>query len=201
MTSHDPSIPKGTCHCGCGQIPPLAKQNHTKRKMVKGQPQKFCLGHVAFLKQVTFENAPDQRKCKGCGKIKPKEDFSLVNKKRPIRYPYCRQCAVENHRRLPLEYQLLHNAKRRAKKKGVPFNLKRTDLVIPECCPILGMPMERHRGSMGRNSFTVDEIIPGIGYVPGNVQVISFRANAMKQDADANELLTFANWIYRTYKQ
>jgi hypothetical protein len=200
MTPHNQSIPVGLCQCGCGQVPPIAKQNHTKRNMRVGEPQRFILGHVGYLKRLSFETTPATRRCKKCGEIKPKESFGLVNKKFPTQYPYCKQCCVENHRQLPLEYQLFHNAKRRAKKKGVPFSLKRSDLDIPEICPILGMPMKRNRDAIGRNSYTVDEIVPGLGYVPGNVQVISFRANAMKQDANSEELLRFADWVYRMYK-
>jgi hypothetical protein len=67
-------------------------------------------------------------------------------------------------------------------------------------CPVLGIPLKRNTGPVGRNSYTVDQIIPGIGYVLGNIQVISFRANAMKQDASPEELIRFADWVYRTYR-
>jgi hypothetical protein len=41
----------------------------------------------------------------------------------------------------------------------------------------------------------LDRVIPELGYVPGNVAVISLRANTMKQDATAAELRVLADWI------
>jgi hypothetical protein len=37
--------PTGLCQCGCGEPAPLAKANHARRGVVKGQPQRFIKGH------------------------------------------------------------------------------------------------------------------------------------------------------------
>ena len=38
-----------------------------------------------------------------------------------------------------------------------------------------------------------------LGYVRGNVTVMSMKANIMKGDATPEELLQFAEWVLRTY--
>lgn len=43
---------------------------------------------------------------------------------------------------------------------------------------------------LGPESPTLDKIIPALGYVPGNVWVISHRANTIKSDASLEELKT-----------
>jgi hypothetical protein len=41
----------------------------------------------------------------------------------------------------------------------------------------------------------VDRINPALGYVPGNIAVISWRANNLKRDAAAAELRRIADWM------
>lgn len=46
MTDHTTNeIPYGYCHCGCGQLAPLAKRNRIARGQVKGEPIRFIHGH------------------------------------------------------------------------------------------------------------------------------------------------------------
>jgi hypothetical protein len=87
------------------------------------------------------------------------------------------------------EYCLWLKAKRRARDKEVPFNITLDDIVIPTHCPLLGIPLildVKHNP----NSPSVDEVVPGLGYVPGNFQIISWRANTIKNDATLEELQT-----------
>lgn len=85
---------------------------------------------------------------------------------------------------------MLDAAKARAKRHGVPFSLERSDIIIPDVCPILGLPLKSNKGGgvFTPNSPTLDRICPKKGYVPGNVRVISFRANLLKSDATADEV-------------
>lgn len=75
--------------------------------------------------------------------------------------------------------QLLQQAKYRAKKFARDFNLTEDDITIPEICPVLGTPM---------TSPSLDRKDNALGYVRGNVFVISLRANTLKNDANIAEL-------------
>ena len=89
-------------------------------------------------------------------------------------------------------YILWNAAKQRAKKSGVAFEIGREDVVIPQACPILGIELNTtERARMAPSSPSLDRIDPAKGYVPGNVWVISWRANRMKCDASPEELRAF----------
>jgi len=92
---------------------------------------------------------------------------------------------------------LYWKAKERANKYELPFDLTLDDLIIPDNCPVLGIPLFKNLGnkSPGPNSPTVDRIVPELGYVRGNIQIISFKANTMKNNASIEELLKFADWV------
>lgn len=47
---------------------------------------------------------------------------------------------------------------------------------------------------------SVDRINPHLGYVPGNVQVISYKANSMKRNCTMEELLMFAETVLSKHK-
>lgn len=96
----------------------------------------------------------------------------------------------------------LRQAEKRAKDKGLNFNLTMEDLVLTEKCPILGIPLLQVKDDNYnlRNAPSLDKIIPHLGYVKGNVQIISNKANTMKNDASIDELLLFAEWVIRTFK-
>ncbi len=89
----------------------------------------------------------------------------------------------------PVGY-LLQHAEARARQKGIPFDLAREDLVMPDLCPVLGLPFEWGTGQMGwRNmrSPSLDRIKPQLGYVRGNVRIISNRANHLKSNGTISE--------------
>lgn len=95
------------------------------------------------------------------------------------------------------EQVLYSSARERAKKKKIPFNITREDIVIPEYCPILDVKLKIKVGSHGGGPFSpsLDRIVPELGYVKGNVRVISLLANNMKSNANNEQLLQFAKWI------
>jgi len=79
-------------------------------------------------------------------------------------------------------------AKRRAKRDNIDFTILVGDIVIPTICPVLNIPLVKNRGKCSFNSASVDRINPKLGYVKGNIMVISFKANLMKNDASFEEI-------------
>lgn len=87
--------------------------------------------------------------------------------------------------------RILSRVKSRAKTSGIPFDLTVDDIVVPEKCPVLGLTLREQvgEGSGFHNaSPSLDRIIPALGYVRGNVRVISARANLLKNNATSAEL-------------
>jgi hypothetical protein len=96
------------------------------------------------------------------------------------------------------EYALWNGARKRAIKKHLPFSIKPADVPkIPLVCPILGIVLKKGVGKPGSiaSSPTLDRIVPNKGYVPGNIQVISQRANVIKNDATPEEVMKVAEWM------
>ena len=96
---------------------------------------------------------------------------------------------------LKLKKQMVANAKFRAKRDGLPFNLTTDDFDLPTHCPILGYKLKKNKGQQGDNSPTLDRIIGHYGYVKDNVKVISHRANKLKSDASAYETWRLFEYI------
>lgn len=84
-----------------------------------------------------------------------------------------------------LPYMMFYDARKRAHKLNLPFDIEPEDIRIPDVCPVLGITLN----SGARDSAaSLDRILPEKGYVRGNICVISFRANRLKSDATADEL-------------
>lgn len=92
----------------------------------------------------------------------------------------------------------LSEVRQRAKEKGLPFNLLLVDLVSvwPDSgkCPVLHLPLKPGDGRTD-DSPSVDRIIPELGYVKGNVAIVSWRANKIKNNATLGELVSLADWL------
>jgi len=92
-----------------------------------------------------------------------------------------------------------YSAKKRAKRRDVPFSITPLDIAIPARCPVLGVKLAIGHGADGKGpsscSPTLDCIDPSLGYVPGNIAVISWRANRLKSDATLAELRRLADWV------
>jgi hypothetical protein len=108
-------------------------------------------------------------------------------------------------REFNLQKQMLASAKSRAKKKNIPFNLELSDIKIPQFCPLLGMELQRNKNGECRDtSPSLDRKTPELGYVKGNVWVISQKANMMKNNGTIDEFLKISKALSsvnnKTYK-
>src|SRR3546814_964305 len=81
--------------------------------------------------------------------------------------------------------------KSRAKKDGIPFNLDVSDIIVPPVCPILGTPLVDRTGLKAGGTYntpSIDRKDPTLGYVKGNIGVISRRANLLKNNITIDEV-------------
>lgn len=106
----------------------------------------------------------------------------------------------EKYRARGVRESLLQAAKYRSSRCGISFDLTVEDIIIPNVCPYLGVPLIAHKYE-GRHadSPSLDRVDPMKGYVKGNVEVISELANRMKQNATKEQLLTFARNVISKY--
>jgi hypothetical protein len=98
------------------------------------------------------------------------------------------------HDRHP-EATRLDGAKQRAKEKGLEFNITEDDYSIPKFCPVLNIPIIQGQNRPTDNSPALDRIDNSLGYVKGNVRIISNRANELKNDATLDEVIAIAVYM------
>lgn len=91
---------------------------------------------------------------------------------------------------------MLKAARKRAAEAGVPCTITVKDIFVPDACPILGLELKVASGGVpADNSPSLDRRVPDKGYVPGNVAVISYLANRIKNNATAPQLRLIAGWM------
>lgn len=137
--------------------------------------------------------------CKCCGLEKEARDFSEHKQTRTgYDLSRCKACKIEMTRSAkywdskPLVKRIYDRAKGRAIRKGLPFNLELSDIVLPEVCPVFGKPF-----IYGDHMWTysIDKIEPDLGYIKGNTIIISNKANMMKNTATTEDVRMLYEWM------
>lgn len=88
-------------------------------------------------------------------------------------------------------YALFDRARKRAQSRGLDFNITRENIIIPDVCPALGIALILG-SKRGPGSPSLDRIDPSLGYIVGNIRVISDRANRLKSNRSLRTLLRLA---------
>jgi hypothetical protein len=180
---------------------------------------KYRLKHLDDMKNITINQ--DEKRCNRCKVIKYKNEFNKYQDKCSICQSYCDSYYENNKeqeikralksqkaqgrerindykknliRRNPINY-ILTRTRCRAKKLGLPFNITHEDIVIPKRCPIFGYELKISEGQQADCSPSIDRIIPELGYVKGNIQIISWRANDLKKNATIDELKKLVSYL------
>ena len=133
----------------------------------------------------------ETKTCTCCAHALPITDFYLRRDPgRPsARRSRCRWCFMAGKDKLK---KLLAQIKHRCRRSGIAFNLRPENVVVPERCPVLGMPLvwgwdSRERGYRD-NSPSIDRLDQSGGYTADNIVVVSHRANRLRSDASVTEL-------------
>lgn len=104
---------------------------------------------------------------------------------------------------------MFNNAKQRAAQSGLEFSITLNDIrqlaQNATHCPWLGVELRWHcnfgsstgpgKSRPWPNSPSLDRIDSSKGYVPGNIIIVSHRANAIKRDATEVELIEMGRRI------
>tara|TARA_Y100000015_G_scaffold1137_1_gene1107 strand:+ start:400 stop:1065 length:666 start_codon:yes stop_codon:yes gene_type:complete len=155
----------------------------------------------------------DHVQCAGCKQWLPlNAKFFFVSKVTTTGYRgTCKEC----HKKRRISYRMKENtkvwfsvrsaaAKDRIKGKGLSFRITIEDLDYPTHCPITGLKLTYNTsgGGKGRNrnfhAASIDRIDSNLGYVPGNVRVVSSIANTMKNSLGEDDFLNLIEMIYNT---
>lgn len=75
------------------------------------------------------------------------------------------------------------------------FTIEFSDLTFPTHCPALGIELDYFANARAENSPSFDRLNPSKGYVKGNVTIISWRANRIKNDGTAEEHQKIADFM------
>lgn len=132
---------------------------------------------------MAWKNEAQERYQKSTKGQETKKNWEEKNKQK--RLQYIQEWARKNPAR-----RMLAHARARAKKKGLECTITVQDIDIPLVCPVLGIVLEPGVGA-GRHrdcSPSLDRIDLAKGYVSGNVRVISYRANFLKNNATIEEM-------------
>lgn len=150
------------------------------------------------------------KECECCKKWLPISEFRLSKYGSQGVHYACKDCKgyVRQYPKMSKEYTRLASEKFRvnnfrlnmllrvkstAKRKNLDFNLEIEDIIIPDICPYLGIKITQIVGS-GRldSNPSVDRIDNSMGYIKGNIEIISDLANKVKRDLTIDQLLTFS---------
>jgi hypothetical protein len=87
-------------------------------------------------------------------------------------------------------YLMWSRAKKRAEEKSIDFDIEISDIIIPDICPVLGVQLSVSKSGRGPGDMSpsLDRIDSKIGYIKGNIKVISFKANRIKSDAEIDDV-------------
>lgn len=151
----------------------------------------------------------ESKKCFKCGEVKPFSEFHKNKCQLDGLSSDCKACHAAYWKRFVMSrpfYSNLSNARRRAKNRGVPFDLTEEYLesIWTGVCPVFQVRLNfPSHGDSKRSTATpsLDRLVPDKGYVPGNVIWISLRANQMKNDGTSEELFRVAEWLQQTEEE
>jgi hypothetical protein len=147
----------------------LAKYYQANKERIKERSRQYYREQykIKWLNATEAEKAERRKKCnEQTSKTKP---WLTRRKRRPAAYLY-------------------NVAKQRCKRTGTEFSITAEDIYVPDFCPLLGVKLDPYAESVDVHP-SLDRINPKLGYIKGNVWVVSHRANRIKSDASSEELV------------
>jgi hypothetical protein len=148
---------------------------------------------------VVISNNVPKKICSHCKAEKALTDFYVNRLMTSGRQARCKKCERESVRALafasPAE-AMIKRARKRARKKNFECTVQLSDLEpLPTHCPVFGLELSRGNGHQDPSAYSLDRIDNRLGYIPGNVVVISYLANRLKNDGTAAQHARIALWM------
>lgn len=140
-----------------------------------------------------------RKNCTKCKQEKSLDDFYTNKNVLDLRHSRCKLCSSEAIRTYYFTHPVKHMLARacaRARNKGLEFALQPEDLEpLPTHCPVFGIKLTRGNGHQDPAAFSLDRTDNKKGYVRGNVVVMSYLANRLKNDGTAEQHARIAEWM------
>jgi hypothetical protein len=87
------------------------------------------------------------------------------------------------------------------KNRNISVKIDSEDILLKKQCPILGIPIIYGNSYTTDNSPSIDRINNELDYTKSNIQLVSMLANRMKNSANNEQLIKFAEYIIKNYKK
>lgn len=203
------SWPEGYKRCkGCNSI---KKVHHfTKDSKSLLSVSNYCRmcknkgnrGWTNYTKDEIASWPKNYKKCSLCKEIKPFLEFHKTKQQLFGLNGKCKECRRtcekngtillwEKNKISQIKKHILNRSKLRAKKGGIPFNITEEDIIIPDKCPIFNVDFVYGDKYL---TYSIDRIIPELGYTKGNIVIISNKANMIKNNATPDEIIAVGNF-------
>lgn len=167
------------------------------------------------------------KNCTKCNTVKELNDFYNHNTTKDGKTHHCKECMTayrkvnaekqrlymrnlrdtnnekvkkirrNSYRNTPPHLKVFYQSRSRAKTRNIEFNIQPEDIIVPTICPYLKVPFIIGTKENYQYTHSLDRINNDKGYIKGNVEVISKKANSMKNNATNEELISFALEIIR----
>ena len=169
-------------------------------------------GGFAYTPALTTANEPlmtDSKICLRCQKKLPLASFERI-KGRTLRN-FCRPCKLASDRqqrstgyRSYLSNLISKSRDTNKKRRFTGYEVTLDQLVElwlmqDGRCAISGVVLTHHNDGSGLKDFnaSIDRIDSNLGYIPGNVQLVAYRANMLKQALSTDMLYWWVKTIYQ----
>lgn len=212
------------CCCMCHQTQITHRQKANTKKCSKCKQElehsmfrisyRTADGLSAQCRTCYSQAAAERRKnpvdpnTKRCSKCKQRLPFSMFRRSYTHasgHYPRCLACDKQStgrsYKQQDPRKKIFSAAKRRAKERGREFSITLDDIVMPTYCPVLHIPLRAGKGKLCHNSPSLDRIDNNLGYIPGNVRIISWRANSLKSNGTLEEFLLVVEDLRKLQQQ
>jgi len=116
--------------------------------------------------------------------------FKKVNRKLKSKDKFIKQTDLEIS-----QHERFVRKRQNVKHSNQQWNLKFLDIQWPTHCPILGLELDYFAPTRQENSISFDRTDSSKGYIKGNVKIVSWRANRIKNDGTEEEHRQIADYL------